>query len=104
MTAPSMKDVQMSPRLSEMLFVATHSELRYQTTRESRELVRIAQARRYWCYSCGRSDLPYTDFDGSGTDLCVACYELAGLENSHSDGYHAKTPVAECPTCAEVAK
>jgi hypothetical protein len=39
--------------------------------------------------------------------ICHACYDIAGLENEHSDGYHAFSqngPAAGCPGCADEAK
>lgn len=34
-------------------------------------------------------------------DLCVPCYEIAGLENEHADGHHAEEVSPDCPNCAE---
>lgn len=34
-------------------------------------------------------------------DMCAACYDVAGLENEHSDGHHAETPNADCPQCKD---
>jgi hypothetical protein len=37
-----------------------------------------------------------------GTGLCFPCYEEAGFENEHQDGYHDDAPVpADCPMCRE---
>jgi hypothetical protein len=39
-----------------------------------------------------------------GTGLCFPCYEEAGFENEHQDGYHDDAPVpADCPMCREAA-
>lgn len=35
--------------------------------------------------------------------VCVPCYELAGIENEHADGYHKDAPCAECPECNDEA-
>ena len=33
--------------------------------------------------------------------LCVTCFEEAGLENEHMDGFHDDEPEARCPMCVE---
>ena len=38
------------------------------------------------CECCGRGTRE-TGVQSSGSDTCPQCYELCGLENSHSDGY-----------------
>jgi hypothetical protein len=48
---------------------------------------------------CGRK-LDPTNSDAMGVDLCPPCYDEAGLENEHSDGYHDQ-PVADCPACKD---
>jgi nitrate/TMAO reductase-like tetraheme cytochrome c subunit len=38
-------------------------------------------------------------------DYCDSCFEVAGLENDHQDGYHgpgADGPHADCPMCTGV--
>lgn len=35
--------------------------------------------------------------------LCVNCYDIAGEENAHADGYHDDAPSAQCPECNPVA-
>lgn len=32
-------------------------------------------------------------------DMCATCYDVAGLENEHSDGHHADEPNENCPQC-----
>lgn len=34
-------------------------------------------------------------------DMCATCYDVAGLENEHSDGHHAEEPNADCPQCKD---
>jgi hypothetical protein len=33
------------------------------------------------------------------TNVCTDCYDVAGIENEHQDGYHADQPAADCPMC-----
>jgi hypothetical protein len=55
------------------------------------------------CGSCGldacedRTADSYRDAIGVG--LCARCYDVAGLENEHSDGYHVEDRVGGCPDC-----
>jgi hypothetical protein len=59
-----------------------------------------ARRRSYHCYACQKSKLSWEwTRDSSGIDLCAACYDEAGLENEHQDGYHAEKPVSDCPMC-----
>jgi hypothetical protein len=39
-----------------------------------------------------------------GIDLCVPCYDAAGIENEHYDGYHTHTPHPDCPLCMNSVK
>jgi hypothetical protein len=59
-----------------------------------------SRRRLYRCYSC-QKDKPAHEWtrDSSGIDLCAACYDEAGLEDEHQDGYHAEEPVSDCPMC-----
>jgi len=34
-------------------------------------------------------------------DMCVTCYDQAGLENEHADGHHADEPNTDCPQCKD---
>ena len=52
----------------------------------------------YTCVSCGRRTRE-TGQDESRVELCLSCYEAAGLENEHSDYGHPDF-VDGCPTCA----
>ncbi len=36
---------------------------------------------------------------GTFDDMCLTCYEEAGVENEHADGHHDDTPAANCPEC-----
>jgi hypothetical protein len=59
----------------------------------------IARAREFYCYSCERRKLiSEWDRDSNGVDLCMVCYEEAGLENEHQDGHHTEL-VPGCPMC-----
>jgi len=52
----------------------------------------------YVCTSCGMR----TRETGSGesdVELCVGCYDDAGLENEHSDGHHEDNPHPDCGAC-----
>lgn len=50
------------------------------------------------CRMCGKTTTK--NVDGClYIQLCRPCYEAAGLENEHSDGYHANTPHPDCPDC-----
>lgn len=49
------------------------------------------------CDGCGRNMTGVPDVDGAW--LCRQCYDLAGIENKHADGYHNDEPHADCPTC-----
>lgn len=42
----------------------------------------------------------HSSIDGSvDINLCRKCYDEAGLENEHSDGYHDKEANENCPEC-----
>lgn len=53
------------------------------------------------CDACGKRKqvanmAVHTD---KGRGVCNPCYDLAGLENAHADGYHSETPDPACPEC-----
>lgn len=48
--------------------------------------------------ACGRK-LDPGNKDAMGVDLCPTCYDEAGLENEHADGYHDDEPAPGCPEC-----
>lgn len=51
------------------------------------------------CRACGK--LTHSDVQGAaGIELCGPCFEAAGLENEHSDGYHESEAHPDCPDCA----
>jgi hypothetical protein len=60
------------------------------------------------CYVCGKRRQMANIANGAIAHpdhaICTDCYETAGFENEHSDGYHEveKHP-DECPMCAEEA-
>ena len=81
----------------EALFIAHHATIDTQPDANARRIVATAQAMTFTCYDCGQSGTADM-FDSSGTDLCLPCYDAAGLENEHSDNGHAD-PVTGCPTC-----
>lgn len=54
----------------------------------------------YKCRCCGKLTRE-TGSCESNVQLCLACYDEAGLENEHSDGHHT-THVTGCPTCVAV--
>ena len=49
------------------------------------------------CQECGELHAA-ASLDGS-TGLCEKCYDLAGMENEHSDGHHADNPNPDCADC-----
>lgn len=52
----------------------------------------------YTCRSCQKLTRE-TGGDESSVELCRACYDEAGWENEHGDGFHVDAPVSECPYC-----
>jgi|ERR1035437_879944 recombinational DNA repair protein RecR len=60
--------------------------------------VRSARLKLLPCQECGELHAA-ASLDGS-TGLCEICYDLAGMENEHSDGHH-DVPNLECRDCAE---
>lgn len=55
----------------------------------------------YTCKCCGKRTRETGECE-SGVGLCVTCYNEAGLENEHQDGYH-DVPNANCPMCRGAA-
>lgn len=51
----------------------------------------------YACLDCGKRTR--STGDEGGTRLCKDCFDKAGLENAHADGYHDAAPCADCPAC-----
>lgn len=70
------------------------------TDSDVRALHVACAAMTYKCTQCER-DLPVSayDRDSHGCDLCTSCYEDAGMENAHADGYHDDAPDPDCPAC-----
>lgn len=54
----------------------------------------------YTCRVCGKRTRETGDSE-SFVFLCAACYEEAGWENEHQDGYHEDQPNPSCPFCKE---
>lgn len=52
----------------------------------------------YVCGSCGHNTRNVGG-DEAGCDLCLLCYEEAGIENAHADGYHKDEPATDCYQC-----
>lgn len=48
------------------------------------------------CYVCNtrKATMPRHTF----LDMCHVCYDIAGLENEHADGFHTE-PITNCPVC-----
>lgn len=69
-----------------------------------RRMLRDAcRALTYTCPGCGESR-PVSDWsrDSLGCELCAACFDAAGLENEHADGYHDDDPCPDCALCGAV--
>lgn len=56
-------------------------------------------ARMTLCYSCEHNHLDPDQPDAFRLELCQSCYDAAGLENEHADGYHDTGPVDGCADC-----
>lgn len=61
------------------------------------------------CHTCDRRLTPANRADlkrDAGSDyryMCTHCYDEAGLENEHADGYHDDALNTECPVCNDQA-
>ena len=54
------------------------------------------------CYTCRECGKRTRDLgDGADLQMCLACYDYAGWENTHSDEGHDRRPDADCPVCAK---
>jgi hypothetical protein len=73
----------------------------YKTDPEDHVLLRDAcRAMTYQCRICEHQRrVDEWSIDSLGTELCERCYEEAGLENEHQDGYHEDAPHPDCPDC-----
>ena len=49
---------------------------------------------------CGKQTRE-TGSSESYVDLCLACYDEAGIENQHQNGEHEEERDADCPMCKE---
>lgn len=54
----------------------------------------------YTCRCCGKRTRSTGRGDNEHQLVCAACYDLAGIENEHADGYHKDEPASDCPLCA----
>lgn len=52
------------------------------------------------CQECGKRTWENRVTSG----MCEPCYEVAGLEVSHEDGYHDNAREDDCPLCKEESK
>lgn len=55
--------------------------------------------RRGFCACCGTRRIAPAAETAHGVDLCVICYDEAGMENAHSDGHHEAEADANCHVC-----
>jgi len=55
----------------------------------------------YTCRCCNKQTRETGDGE-SGVQLCLPCYDLAGLENEHNDRHHSGTTDADCDWCKGV--
>ena len=55
----------------------------------------------YVCKMCGKRTRE-TGEGESGIDMCRACCEYSGAENTHSDCEHDESPEPGCPICEGV--
>jgi hypothetical protein len=51
------------------------------------------------CPDCRRVITAENHTPALGTEYCDDCFEQAGLENEHQDGYHDEGRYANCPIC-----
>lgn len=52
----------------------------------------------YTCRCCGKQTRETGQCESS-CELCLACYEESGWENTHSDNDHENNPDPGCPIC-----
>lgn len=57
----------------------------------------------YVCVCCGKRTRE-TGEGESGCELCLKCFNEAGIENEHLDGYHDEEPRKDCPDCVAEGK
>lgn len=53
----------------------------------------------FTCRSCKHQTRFVGDRTAADLELCRPCYDEAGIENEHADGYHAKEKSADCHQC-----
>jgi hypothetical protein len=84
-----------SPVGMRIIFLASPMVTPVKGDAASERNIRIARAASVTCGECGDT-FPAPTFDGNGS--CPSCWDEAGIENEHSDGYH-DAPVAACKAC-----
>jgi hypothetical protein len=57
----------------------------------------------FTCISCGKRTR-HTGEQALGSELCPICWDDAGIENEHSDGFHDEQPDPNCPLCSAAAQ
>ena len=61
------------------------------TTRDGRRVLIYG-----YCRECGTRINPFGP--DNNERLCPDCFELAGIENEHTDGHHANGCPSDCPS------
>lgn len=56
----------------------------------------------YVCLGCGKRTRE-TGSSESNVELCIDCYDDAGMENEHDDGHHDDNPHSDCRWCREAS-
>lgn len=54
------------------------------------------------CAECGQRKIDRKT-QGRDSTMCRPCFDIAGLENEHVDGFHDEEAVAGCPQCPQVS-
>ena len=80
-----------------IIFLAGPSVSPTKGDKQSESLVRVARGATIECGECGKVKLA-SEFDGNS--VCASCFDEAGIENEHSDGYHDEAPEPQCVQCS----
>lgn len=51
------------------------------------------------CVMCGKQTRATGRGDHENVEMCAKCYDLAELENAHSDGHHDDKKDPNCAAC-----
>ena len=79
-----------------IIFLAGPSVSPTKGDKQSESLVRVARGATIECGGCaGRFPAPAFE----GNSVCASCFDEAGIENEHSDGYHDEAPEPQCVQC-----